>query len=244
MENLSLKLEEFNGEEIIIRQGQALPPVEPQQVKITGDIKTVSSFIEKRKEPLFSDNSAGLQEINPDRAIVEIDKEAMTITLKLDPEYKYGTVVTAKLEPNPDLVQFAINKNKQFSQRELVQLLKFSRLYFEDFGKHGDLLKAYQAFTAKTVTDLANDSDSRGNKNFAFNKKVETGLPATFIMNIPIFKGQDPKRFMVEICLDTTDAAASFWFESIELAELMDLESEKILAAELESCKDYVIVWK
>lgn len=242
MDTINLKLESIEGNEIIIREGQALPMVEPQQVKISGDIKTVSAFIQKRKALIIND--AGLQEINPDRAIVEVDKEAMTIILKLDPEFKYGTVVIAKLEPNPDLAQFYINKNKQFSQRELVQLLKFSRLYFEDAGKHGDLLKAYQAFAAKTYTDLAGDQDNRGNKNFAFNKKVETGLPASFVMNIPVFKGQEPKRFMVEICLDVTDAAASFWFESIELNELQDIESEKLLNSELESCKDYVVVRK
>lgn len=241
MENVNLRLESIEGNEIIIREGKALDPVKPQQVLITGDIKTVSSFIEKRKDATME---ALAQFINDKRAIVEVDKEKMTITLKLDPEYQYGTVVTAKLEPNPDLEQFFINKNKQFTQRDLVQLLKFSRLYFEDFDKHGSLLKAYQAFSAKTYTDLTGDSDNRGNKNFAFNKKVETGLPATFIMNIPIFKGQEPKRFMVEICLDVTDAAASFWFESIELKELQDIESEKILNDELESCKDYVIVWK
>lgn len=241
MENINLKLESIEGNEIIIREGQALPPVEPQKVQITGDIKTVSSFLAKRKT---ASNLAGQQFIERDKAIVEVDKEAMTITLKLDPEHKYGTVVTAKLEPNPDLAQFFINKNKQFSQRELVQLLKFSRLYFEDFGKHGDLFKAYQAFTAKTFTDLAGDQDTRGNKNFAFNKKVESGLPASFVMNIPVFKGQDPKRFMVEICLDVTDAAASFWLESVELKELQDIESDKIMEGELEACKDYVVTWK
>lgn len=241
MENINLRLEQFEGNEITIREGQALPPVAPKQIQITGDIKTVSSFIKLRKDAV---EEPGAQYINRDRAIVEVDKEAMSITLKLDPEYQYGTVVTSKLEPNPDLAQFHINKNKQFSQRELVQLLKFSRLYFEDFDKHGTLLKAYQAFTAKTFTDLAGDQDNRGNKNFAFNKKVETGLPASFVMNIPIFKGQDPKRFMVEICLDVTDAAASFWFESVELKELQDIESGKILEKELASCSDYVVIWK
>jgi hypothetical protein len=63
-------------------------------------------------------------------------------------------------------------------------------------------------------------------------------------MNLPIFKGQDPKRFMVEICLDVTDAAASFWFESVELSDLTELDGELILKEELESCADYVVIWK
>lgn len=241
MENLTLKIEPVNGE-VIIREGQALPQKEPNKINIVGDIKTISSFVAGRKGRAA--DSTGYQYINPARALVEVDKKGRSITLRLDPADPYGAVVTAKLEPNPDLQQFHINGKQQFSQRDLINLLKFSRLYFEDFGKHGDLLKAYQAFTARTSTNLANDADKRGNKNFAFDKKVETGLPATFIMNIPVFKGQEPRRFMVEICLDVTDAAASFWFESVELAEIMELEGEAIIRQELESCKDYVVIWK
>jgi hypothetical protein len=243
MENINLRLESIQGNEIIIREGEALKPVPPKKIELTGDIKTVTEFIGKRKALAIAGIS-GAQYIEPTRAVVEVDKIKRTITLSLDPENINGTVVTAKLEPNPDLEQFHINGKKQFSQRELINLLKFSRLYFEDFGKHGDLLKAYTAFTAKTYTDLANDSDSRGNKNFGFTKKVETGLPATFIMNMPVFKGQESRRFMVEICLDVTDAAASFWFESVELAEIMEMEGEKILRDELKACDDYVVIWK
>lgn len=241
MENLHLKVEQVQGETLIIREGQALPLVPPKKINITGDIKTVTSFIEKRKS---ASSLSGSQFIDPERAIVIVDKDKKTITLQLDPQDEYGAIIIAKLEPNPDLEQFFINKNKQFGQRELINLLKFSRIYFEDFGQHGTLLKAYTSFSAKTHTDLTGESDNRGNKNFAFNKKVETGLPNAFVMNVPIFKGQVPKRFMVEICLDVTDAAASFWFESVELAEMADIETSKILDEELKACSDYVVIWK
>lgn len=241
MENLHVKLEQVSGDTLIIREGTALPQVAPNKITIIGDIKTVSSFINKRKS---AGVVAGLQQIDKDLAVVEVDKNKKTITLSLNPSDHFGTIITAKLDPNPDLEKFGINKNVQFSQKELVQLLKFSRLYFEDFGQHGTLLRAYQAFTAKTYTNLAGEQDNRGNKNFAFDKKVETGLPTAFVMNLPLFKGQAPKRFMVEICLDVTDSAASFWFESVELAELTELDGEIILQEELKSCADYVVIWK
>jgi hypothetical protein len=241
MENLTLKVEPVNGE-VIIREGTALPQVAPKKIEISGDIRTVSTFINGRKS--VGNIDGGLQYINPARAVVMVDKKGRSITLNLDPQDVYGTIVIAKMELNPDLEQFHINGKQQFSQRELVNLLKFSRLYFEDFGKHGDLLKAYTSFTAKTQTDLANEADRRGNSNYAFNKKVETGLPETFVMNMPVFKGQESRRFMVEICLEVTDKAASFWFESVELAEIMELEGEKILRDELKSCNDYVVIWK
>lgn len=241
MENINLKLESINGNEIIIREGNALPPVEPRQVIVIGDIQTISSFLGKRKSATAL---AGQQEINSDRALVVVDREARTIVLHLDPESKYGTVVTAKLELNPDLQKFSINANRTFKQKELCDLLKFSRLYFEDFDKHAMLLKAYQSFNAKAFIDMASDSDNRGNKSNTYNKKVETNLPVDFVLSLPIFKGMGKVSFHVEICLEVTDGGCNFWFESVELKELIDTEGESILEDQLESCQDYVIVYK
>jgi hypothetical protein len=242
MENINLKVEQLTGNEIIIREGTALPQVAPKKIEISGDIKTVSTFVNGRKG--VSDSLAGLQYINPGRAVVMVDKKGRSITLNVDPQDAFGTVVTAKMELNPDLIEFHINDKKTFKQKELVDLIKFSRLAFDDGEKHGMLLNAYRAFNAKAFIDMASDSDNRGNKSSSFNKKVETNLPVDFVLNIPIFKGQERLKFHVEICLEVTDGGCNFWFESVELSELIDIESETILNKELESCSDYVIIWK
>lgn len=241
MENIHLKFESVNGNEIVLREGTALPQVAPIKINIAGDIKTVSSFIEKRK---LAGEVAGLQQINKNLAIVEVDKQKRTIVLMLDPTNPYGGIITSKMELNPDLVEFCINAKKTFKQKELVDLLKFSGLAFDNAEKHQMLLRSYQAFNAKAYIDMASDSDNRGNKSSSFNKKVETNLPVDFVLNIPIFKGQERKRFSVEICLEVTDGGCNFWFESVELKELIEIESERILKDELESCADYVVIWK
>lgn len=241
MENFHLKVENA-GNEIIIREGSALPQKEPVKLNISGDINTVSSFVAGRKGVLA--DVAGYQYINERRAVVVVDKQARTIVLHLDPTDPFGGVVTAKMELNPDLLEFCINAKKTFKQKELVDLLKFSGLAFDDTDKHSMLLNAYRAFNAKAYIDMASDSDNRGNKSSSFNKKVETNLPIDFVLNIPIFKGQDRKRFSVEICLEVTDGGCNFWFESVELKELIEIECEAILKKELESCSDYVVIWK
>lgn len=243
MENLHVKIEQVNGNELTIREGQALPPVAPKKIVITGDIKTVASFVAKRNDKLQLE-TAGYQWINPDRAIVEVDRTAKTITLSVDPEDAYGPVVTAGLEANPDLEKFAINKNKTFKQKELVELIKFSRLYFDNKDKYEMLLKSYMAFNAKAYIEMASAGDDRSNKSTSFKKTVETDLPADFVLKLPIFKGQEPKSFHVEICFEVTDGGCNFWFSSVQLAELTEIESEAILNKELESCADYVVIWK
>lgn len=243
MENVNLRLESINGNEIIIREGQALPPVAPKKIVINGDIKTVSSFIEKRKTLAIAGIS-GAQFIEPTRALVTVDKENLSIILQLDPESQYGTEVTAKLSYTPELEQFCINKNKLFNREELIKLIRFNKIWFADAEAHDKLLKAYQAFTATVNANIGKTSDTRGNVDNSYKKTVETNVPDSFVLNIPIFKGQDKRRFRVEIAIDSTDASTKFWMESVELNDIIQIESEAILKKELESCADYVVIWK
>lgn len=243
MENLTLKVD-GNTNEIIIREGSALPQVPPKKVVIAGDIKTVSSFIEKRKDISMPVGNPGLQQINRDRALVTVDKAALSIKLELDPENEYGTEVTAKLAYTPELEQFFINKNKLFNREELIKLIRFNKIWFWDAEAHDKLLKAYQAFTATVNANIGKTSDTRGNVDNTYKKTVETNVPDSFVLNIPIFKGMDKRRFRVEIAIDSTDASTKFWFESVELNDIIQIESQAILEKELESCADYVVIWK
>lgn len=243
MQNVYFQTEVYNGNELTVREGKALELMPPNKIVISGDIKTVAAFIAKRNDKAQLETS-GYQWINTDRAIVEVDKEKMQIVLSVDPEDKYGPVVTGSLSQAPELEQFCINKNRLFNREELIKLIRFNKIWFPDAEAHDKLLKAYQAFTATVNANIGKTSDTRGNVDNTYKKTVETNVPDSFVLNIPIFKGMDKRRFRVEIAIDSTDASTKFWLESTELNDIIQIESEAILNKELESCADYVIIWK
>lgn len=243
MQNVYFQTEEFNGNELTVREGKALELKPPEKIELSGDIKTVRSFVEKRKG--ISEFTDSLQEIDPDRAVVTVDKDNLSIEIDLDPENFYSTVITGRLELNPELLKFGIDTGKKYTQTELIKLLRRSKRWFSDSATHEALLKAYMALDVKVTTDLKNDApDNRGNRYNSFEKKITANIPEDFILNVPIFKGQDYKKFRVEIILDSTDGSTKFWFESVELEELISIESDAILNKELEACADYVVIWK
>lgn len=243
MQKLDLAVTNTSGSPITILEGKALEQKPPVKIIINGDIKTVGAFVNIRKAPVIPD--AGLQTINPDRAIVTVDKADFSITLELDPESYYGTEVTAKLEMEPELLKFGIETGRKFTQQELIKLLKYGKRWFADTAAHEALLLAYMKLDVKVTADLTNNApDGRGNRSNSFEKKVVSNIPEDFILRIPIFKGQEPKTFRVEIALDSTDGSTKFWLESVELAEMIQIESELIIKKELESCSDYVVIWK
>lgn len=192
-----------------ILQGQSVPHIIPQAVAIYGDINAVSDFILTREATL-----------DKKLAVIIFNEEQGTIRLNSNPAHPHHTVVTAKLVKHQDLNEFGINTPKYFGLKELEKLIRMFRFYFSDKEAHLQLTGQLKSFTAKVYSDLKNESDNRGNKSQAFNKKVESDLAAEFTLHIPIYKGQSPATFRVEICYDVTDSAVRFWLESVELFEL------------------------
>lgn len=227
------------GQVLTILEGQANTPREPERLILTGDIRSVSSFINNRKS-----NGHPSQILDPFASIVTVNKDAGTIHLQTNPNDYYGTTVTGKLEYSEALQAFRINEKKTMSQKEVVDILKFNKIHFAEPGRQADLLKAYQSFTYTANAAGTSSSDTRGNKENSFIKNVTTKLPDDFILKIPIFKGEDSKVFRVEICLDVTDGGARFWFESVELHELIEIEKEIIFKRALEHCEGLVVIFK
>lgn len=226
------------GNTLTILEGKALEEKYPLQITISGDINTVSSFIKNRPDGFE------LQKVDKSKAVVYVDKEAMFIELQLDPQNYFGTTVRGTLEISSELKVFSVNQSRTFNREELVKLIRFNKLSFDNPDQHDKVLKAYMAFEAQTAGEIKAASDTRGNKSASLNKSVNTNIPTEFILLIPVFKGKPAMRFRVEICLDVTDGGARFWFESVELHELINTERDIIFNEELKSCEGFVIVNK
>lgn len=226
------------GNVLTILEGKALEQKHPERIQITGDINSVSAFLKKRSEGF------DLQKVEQSKVIVLVDKKEMSITLELDPQNHFGTVVKGVLELSDELKVFCINQPKTFNREELVKLIRFNKLSFDNTEQHDKVLKSYMSFDAKAITDVAASNDTRGNKANSFKKEVSTNIPTEFILLVPVFKGKEAQRFRVEICLDVTDGGARFWFESVELHELINTQRDIIFNEELKSCEEFVIINK
>ena len=242
MEKVELKIENALGE-IIIREGEALPMPEPRVLNIAGDIRSVSTFVKNRKADV-SKAIAAFQAIDPGAAIVTCDKNKGSIFLQTHPNHAHGSTVTGTLEISEELKKFRINEAKLLTQKEVVDILRFNQVYFADKARAEVVLNAYRAFTYTASASGKSESDNRSNKQNNYSKTVESSLPDDFVLKIPIFKGEDEKAFRVEICYDVTDGGAKFWFESVELHEIIEVEKELIFQRELKHCEGLVIIHK
>lgn len=240
--------------ELAIRTGKTLDQREPNVIIIEGDIESVSEFLLKRYNVASEGELKGTlpktvkgygqQFVDAEKAVVLADFDKGVIVLKLDPESFYGTVITAKLEESKELQLFNINEQVEMSREDLIKLFRFNKIHFADRQKCEDLIKALQKFSAKAYVDFAKEDDNRGNVQAMVNKKVETGIPSGFTLSIPIFRGQAPETVPVEICLDVVGTRVVFWFESVELTELIETRKAEIFQKQLASCVDFPVIFK
>lgn len=239
MKELNVKIDNIPGAILTVLQGEALKQMPPETISITGDIKAVNTFLAVRQK-----SGSGVQQIDKSKAVVLVDKKALTITLDIDPENHYGATVIAKLEESDELIPFGINTTKMFSKKELVKLIKFNKLYFESADKHAEMLLAFQKISSEVNIKANDSSDDRGNKESNFIKEVTTNAPTEFMLSIPIFKGFPESTFRVEICLDVNEGSARFWFESVELHNIKTETVDTIFKEQINNADGFVIINK
>jgi hypothetical protein len=94
---------------LTILEGKALELKQPEKINIAGNIDSISGFLNKRYAGRVGKD---LQFVDKDKAIVIVDKDAMEITLQLDPQNTFGPVIKGSLEISTELAVFHINESK------------------------------------------------------------------------------------------------------------------------------------
>lgn len=223
-QNLNIKIEDGVKTLLI---GNALTPEKPVKLILKGDINSVAEFVSKRAE------SNEFQQINPENCVLICNSDEMKLHLFTNPNDVYGTEVIGQSEFSEEYKSFGINETKFFNRESLVKLFRFSRRFFPNPEEHQNILTAYQSFTAQVSKNIEASSDNRGNRNLVQNKTLHTQLPDNFLLKIPIFKNGLHYSFPVEICMEESDTGVRFWFESVDLSELLQKIKDEIFDTQI-----------
>jgi hypothetical protein len=193
-----ITLVNYEGKELIIREGTASNPIEPRPVKVVGTIETPLRWLIKRSAALIVLACS-----------IQVDKEAGDITLVINEKQPDFDEITGKLELHPDFVKFDINTGKQITAHDLAELIKMNRSCFKDRETAMKLVKELRSFKAKIDKELESVKDDRANFSMKKIQAVETNLPESFVLVIPIFKGQPKESIEVEININADNLNCS-----------------------------------
>ena len=219
--------------EIIIREGQALPAKEPEQVHINGTIDAPARWAENRKSIIKQIASHMI-----------VNRQDMTISLVEDEKNYYGSTINGKMALSDKFKEFGINSGKYITNFEMADLFKMNRSFFETKAVCMELVSKLKNLKANVNKQIEASNNDRGNRRELVDQVVEHNIPESFKLNLPIFNGTDPQEIEVEINVDADDLSCTLISpHAKDLIEQMRNEKiDEVIKRVNEVCPDIVII--
>lgn len=221
-----LKITVENGvKELVILQGTAEAVYHKKGIEVkAGSINSALEYLSKKV-------------VNPE--IIEHSKlefcyDRLYIKLAYDARERNPDVIEGCLKLHPDLEKFSINSGKTYGTFELADFIKMNRHYFENKDYAMKLVSGLKEFEGKVNRDVELKGDDRGNRRALIHQVVESNIPESFFLELPVFVGQEKKRLQVEINIT---AAFECSLISPDLKEFIDVFSKEILDEQLTKIK-------
>lgn len=223
IENFNFQIGEA-GPEITIRHGEAPEVHPPRGIRIMGQPGTVAEFVQMR-EP------------DPKSTHVEVDREKGTITLTANEHLPDAgrTAIRSSIKLDPAFLEFKVNTNEPWDPVQLGKLFKRRRRYFSDSALNLKLVSLLTNFKAKVDSQLEK-VDDRSTRRFkeAVEKVIQSELPQSFKISLPIVKGVPAEEFEVEFVMEAREGAIYIYLDSVEAEEIAESAKNTAINEEIE----------
>lgn len=245
MKNEKLELnfaEGISKAEIVIREVEKVNELDikaPLKLNIKGVIGSVSEFLSKRKDQE--------DQINEKRCHILVNREKISIELiyNENDEYQTGSI-KGTLEEHPKYKEFGINSGKVWTPTELGMFFKMNRSFFPDKSENMKLVSELMNFTAKVNSSIERSAKENGDRTDNFAQTVNSNLPASFTLTIPIFKGTQAESLEVETFAQVNGRDIAFVLLSPAANQTMEDIRDKVIDEQLQkisdNCPDIAII--
>jgi hypothetical protein len=135
-------------------------------------------------------------------------------------------------------MEIGINMSKSRSPEALAKFLKLKRSWFPDFASHAKLVSQLRNVKAVVNREVEKAADDRGNTTDNFTQSVESNMPDSFDMKIPIIQGEEPMVINVSVVLEATAGRDIVCFlESAQAQEEQDKLFKELIEQEVEKLR-------
>ena len=231
---------DYNGKpiEVVLREGEApvaLDPKEQERVVINGTIDAPLRWLEKRVEL-----------INQKSTNIIVNRDKMGIALTIDETNYYQTEIKGILQASKEMQEFGINTDKKWEPIKLSQFFKMHRAFFKDKSENMILVSTLKNYKAKVNQDIERSKEENGSKVDSYSQVVDSNLPKSFKLNIPLFKGFACEEIEVEIYADVDGRDVSLSLVSAGANEAIEEYKNKVIDEQLDAIRqiapDIVII--
>lgn len=245
MENEKLQFNFAPGTEkaeVIIREVDKvneLPIKAPVKIDITGTIGAPLEFLKRRKDQE--------DQINQKRCHILVDREEISIKLVYNENDEYNTgSITGVLQAHPKFIEFGINTGKVWTPAELGVFFKMNRSFFATREENMKLVSELMNFTATVNNSIQRIVKESGDRTDNFEQVVNSNLPKSFTLIVPIFKGNKAETIEVETFAKINGREVAFTLLSPAAQATQEDIRDKVVDEQLnairELCPDIAII--
>ena len=219
--------------ELVLCEGVApkeLDPKAPVKTKLNGVISAVVEYLTKRiNTGQFAQKDCHIL----------VNRENIEITLIINEadEYKRGEIV-GKLGYNPKFVEFGINGGKVWTPTELGMFIKMNRAFFADRSENMKLVSCLMNFTADVNNKIDRAVKENGNRTDNFAQVVNSNLPESFTIQMPLFKGMQPETIEVETFAQVNGREVAFVLLSPGAQATLEDLRDKVIDEQLKQIRE------
>lgn len=219
--------------ELVLREGVApkeLDPKAPVKTKLNGVIGAVVEYLTK----IINTGQFAQKDCH-----ILVNRENIEITLIINEadEYKRGEIV-GKLGYNPKFVEFGINGGKIWTPTELGMFIKMNRAFFADRSENMKLVSCLMNFTADVNNKIDRAVKENGNRTDNFAQVVNSNLPESFTIQMPIFKGMQPETIEVETFAQVNGREVAFVLLSPGAQATLEDLRDKVIDEQLKQIRE------
>ena len=232
MKELSVEVN-GNQKELIIREGAAPIQHELRTLVIGGSINAPGDFLDVRKEQFPIDGTHVL-----------INRDSGTIQLNAQDREDVGKIlIKGSLDEHPDFTRSGVNDpDKVRSLNELAGWIKMNRKFFESKVVAMNLVSQLRNFKATVNKILEEKSDDRANYSTLKEQVVNSNIPETFTLTLPLFVGFKQVKFDVEVVIDPDDFSCALI--SPDAADEMRKLKEVTLDEQIVRFDGYAVIYQ
>lgn len=204
-----------------------LPVQEPEQVSLSGNITAIANFLEKRW-------LSGDKQIDHWRTHITVNRDALTMTLVANETDKRNRkVVKGSISLSRQFKAFGINDKEDWTPEDLGNFFRINRTYFDSRDENMRLVSLFKSFKAKIATDIERLEKDNGSITDNYSQVVDSNLPESFYVNIPIFKGSASERIEIQVIAHVSGKTVSLALISADAAAIEEDVRDKLIDDEL-----------
>ncbi len=170
----------------------------------------------------------------------------MSLLLTIDETNYYRTQINGVLCFSKEMLEFGVNTGKEWEPIKLSQFFKMHRAFFKDKAENMTLVSTLKNFKAKVNQDIERSKEENGSKVDNYSQVVDSNLPKSFKLNIPLFKGFACEEIEVEIYADVDGRDVSLSLVSAGANEAIEEYKNNVIDGQIEAIKgvapDIVII--